>query len=312
MRGMKTMDFSLAGISIQQIMVFLCVAEYEGFAKASDYLHMTQSAVSKSVAKLEKELGIELFQRTTREIHLTDVGKILYHDWKEQVRAMHDSYIRAASLHAEEEAVLSIGLLNTARPEKYFWNLEERFKKEYPGIQLELSSEYMTDLEDKLLAGKYDAIMVPDFERFALERRGLNWKWAACSNVLVIMSENHPLAKQSSLTLRDLLYEEFVTLEHGQKGSYQEDLEERFQPYHVQPKIKLGYKNAYEIQYLFRKDSSVVLLVDDYFAFPSRDDIVQIPLTDQKNGIICAWNPNNQKSSLQKFVGMLRPSVHGE
>ena len=61
------MDFSLAGISIQQIIVFLCVAEYEGFAKASDYLHMTQSAVSKSVAKMEKELGIELFQRTTRE-----------------------------------------------------------------------------------------------------------------------------------------------------------------------------------------------------------------------------------------------------
>ena len=100
------MDFSLAGISIQQIIVFLCVAEYEGFAKASDYLHMTQSAVSKSVAKMEKELGIELFQRTTREIHLTEAGRILYHDWKEQVRAMHDSYIRAASLYAEEEACL--------------------------------------------------------------------------------------------------------------------------------------------------------------------------------------------------------------
>ena len=104
------MDFSLAGISIQQIIVFLCVAEYEGFAKASDYLHMTQSAVSKSVAKMEKELGIELFQRTTREIHLTEAGRILYHDWKEQVRAMHDSYIRAASLYAEEEAVLQIGI----------------------------------------------------------------------------------------------------------------------------------------------------------------------------------------------------------
>ena len=130
------MDFSLAGISIQQIIIFLCVAEYEGFAKASDYLHMTQSAVSKSVAKMEKELGIELFQRTTREIHLTDAGKILYHDWNDQVRAMHDSYIRAASLDAEKEAVLHIGLLNTARPERYFWNLEERFKKEYPGIQL--------------------------------------------------------------------------------------------------------------------------------------------------------------------------------
>ena len=306
------MDFSLAGISIQQIIVFLCVAEYEGFAKASDYLHMTQSAVSKSVAKMEKELGIELFQRTTREIHLTEAGRILYHDWKEQVRAMHDSYIRAASLDAEEEAVLQIGLLNTARPERYFWNLEERFKKEYPGIQLELSSEYMTDLENKLLEGKYDAIMVPDFERFALERKGLVWKRAACSNAQIMMSENHPLAKKSSLTMGDIIYEEFVTLEHGKKGSHQEDLEERFQPYHVEPKIRSRYKNAYEIQYLFRKDNSVILMVDDYFAFPTRNDIVQIPLVDQKNGIICAWNPNNQKESLQKFIRMLRPTINGE
>ena len=87
----------------------------------------------------------------------------------------------------------------------------------------------------------------------------------------------------------------------GKKGSHQEDLEERFQPYHVEPKIRSRYKNAYEIQYLFRKDNSVILMVDDYFAFPTRNDIVQIPLVDQKNGIICAWNPNNQKESLQKF-----------
>ena len=283
-----------------------------GLGSSSDYLHMTQSAVSKSVAKMEKELGIELFQRTTREIHLTEAGRILYHDWKEQVRAMHDSYIRAASLYAEEEAVLQIGLLNTARPERYFWNLEERFKKEYPGIQLELSSEYMTDLENKLLEGKYDAIMVPDFERFALERIGLVWKWAACSNAQIMMSENHPLAKKSSLTMGDIIYEEFVKLEHGKKGSHQEDLEERFQPYHVEPKIRSRYKNAYEIQYLFRKDNSVILMVDDYFAFPTRNDIVQIPLVDQKNGIICAWNPNNQKESLQKFIRMLRPTINGE
>ena len=306
------MDFSLAGISIQQIIVFLCVAEYEGFAKASDYLHMTQSAVSKSIAKMEKELGIELFQRTTREIHLTEAGQILYHDWNEQVRAMHDSYIRAASLHAEEEAVLQIGLLNTARPERYFWNFEERFQKAHPDIHLELSSEYMLDLENKLLEGMYDAVMLPDFERFALERKGLVWKWAACSNAQIMMSENHHLAKNSSLTMGDIIYEEFVILEHGKKGSHQEDLEERFKPYHVEPKIRYRYKNAYEIQYLFRKDNSVILMTDDSFAFPIRDDIVQIPLVDQKNGIICAWNPNNQKESLQKFIRMLRPTINGE
>ena len=102
------MDFSLANISIQQILVFLQVAEQGGFAKASAYLNMTQSAVSKSIAKLEKELGITLFQRTTREIHLTDAGMILYADWKKQVRAIHDSYLEALSVQNQEYRILHI------------------------------------------------------------------------------------------------------------------------------------------------------------------------------------------------------------
>ena len=60
------MESSLAGISIQQILVFLEVAEQGGFAKASTVLNMTQSAVSKCIARMEKELEITLFERTTR------------------------------------------------------------------------------------------------------------------------------------------------------------------------------------------------------------------------------------------------------
>lgn len=305
------MDFSLAAITIQQIIVFLCVVEYEGFAKASNYLHMTQSAVSKSVAKLEKELGIVLFERTTREIHLTEAGKVLYQDWRIQVREMHDTYVKAASLQKKEHSVLRVGLLNTARPERYFWNIEECFKKKYPEIELELASEYMIDLEDKLVEGQYDIVMVPDFERFALERRGMQWKWAACSNACVLMSDSHPLAKKSSLQTFDILYEDFVTLEHGTKGSHERDLEERFAPYHVKPKVVSHYKNAYEIKYLFRSGSSALILTDAYFDHPDTPGIIRLPVKDQVNGIICAWNPNNQKDSLQKFVRMLRPERDG-
>ncbi len=94
------------------------------------------------------------------------------------------------------------------------------------------------------------------------------------------------IGEKSSLTMGDIIYEEFVTLEHGKKGSIRRTMEERFQPYHVEPKIRSRYKNAYEIQYLFRKDNSVILMVDDYFAFPTRNDIVQIPLVDQKKMVL--------------------------
>lgn len=310
--GGTDMDFSLAPITIQQIIVFLCVAECGGFAKASGYLHMTQSAVSKSVAKLEKELGIVLFERTTRAIHLTDAGEMLYQDWKKQVKEMHDSYVKAASLQKKEHSVLRIGLLNTARPERYFWSIEEHFKKQYPEIELELASEYMIDLEDKLEEGKYDAVMLPDFERFALERRGMRWRWAACSNACLLMMGSHPLAEKQSVQTVDILYEDFVTLEHGTKGSHERDLEERFAPYHVTPRVVSHYKNAYEIKYLFRSVSSALVFTDAYFDFPETPKVVRVPVEDQKNGIICAWNPNNQKDSLQKFLRSLRPGKDGE
>lgn len=301
------MDFPLANISLQQILVFLQVTEQGGFAKASTHLNMTQSAVSKCIAKMEKEMGITLFQRTTREIHLTDAGQILYNDWKKQIRAMHDSYLEAVSVQNQEYKILHIGILNTARPELYFWSIEKRFHEAYPDIDLDLSSDYMTDLEEDLAAGRYDLIMVPDFERFSLEEMDLCWKWAACSCAQIIMSVNHPLAKRTSLKTSDILYENFATLEQKQRQTHLEDLTERLSRYHVKPNIVPGYRNAYEIKYLFRKQENALLLADAYFDCPITDSMVKIPLTDQINGIICAWNPNNLKPQVRKFIDWLRP-----
>ena len=304
------MESSLAGMSIQQILVFLEVAEQGGFAKASTVLNMTQSAVSKCIARMEKELEITLFERTTREIHLTDAGRILYHDWKMQVKAMHDSYLEAASVQNQIYQILHIGILNTAKPELYFWEIEEQFHRAYPDIEMELASDYMTDLERDLAEGKYDLIMVPDFERFALEELGLCWKWAACSCAQVIMSVNHPLAQKKSLKTVDILYESFAVLEQKQRQTYIEDLKERLGKYHVQPHVVSGYRNAYEIKYLFRKQENALLFADAYFDCPENPSLVKVPVTDQINGIICAWNPNNLKPQVQKFVEQLRPLSH--
>lgn len=301
------MDFTLAPVTIQQIIVFLRVADSGGFAKASNYLHMTQSAVSKNIAKLEKDLEIVLFRRTTREIHLTEAGKILYDEWKTAMNVLHKSYIRAASVQNENNKILRIGILNTARPERYFWDIQEQFVKKHPNIQIDLTTAYMTDLEKDLAQGEFDLIMIPDFERFAIEDLGLCWKWAARSNARIIMSKNHPLAKRASLKTTDILSEKFTPLEQKGRQSYQEDLIERFAKYHVKPIFIPGYKNAYEIQLLFRSQEDALLMADEYFDYPEDANLIKVTLDDQINGIICVWNPNNQNPQLQAFLNDLRP-----
>ncbi len=303
------MDSILAPVTIQQIIVFMRVAEFGGFAKASHHLNMTQSAVSKSIAKLEKQLGILLFQRTTREIHLTEAGQLLFTEWKDHVAALHDSYIRAASIQNQADQTLSAGILNTARPELYFWDIEEHFEKTYPEVRLDIATSYMTEMIGGVKNGTYDLVMVPDFMRSVVDEEGMCWKWAARSTAFVLMHSDHPLSKHASLTMEEIVNENFATLEMGDVNPHLDDLAERMKRYGTEPRIVFKYRNAYEIRFLFQKRKDALLMTDAYFDYPQSPEIARVPVTDQRNGIICVWNPNNEKPALQKFLNLLKPAA---
>ena len=300
------MDASLNTLTIQHILIFLTVVEENGFAKASTKLHMTQSAVSKSIAKLEKELEIPLFVRTTRHLELTRPGELLYHEWKEHMEGLQNSYYRALRMEKEQNQIIRIGLLNTARPERYFLQLVQNFTRQYPDIRVEIESQYMNDLENSLEKGQFDLILIADFKRSVIEAHHKKWCYAAKDTAQLLTSKNHPLASKKSLTTNDLREVRFITVgENESDNAYLQDLTERLKPYKITPEIAYRYKTAYDIRYLFQPDDSA-LLIDAYFDYPTDSDrIVKIPVIDQQNGIICVWNPTNANPSLKYFLQTL-------
>src|SRR4051794_14465766 len=70
-------DDNLLGVELRQLTTFVAVAEAGSFTRAADRLHVVQSAVSAGVRNLEKELGAELFDRSTHSVKLTDSGRAL-------------------------------------------------------------------------------------------------------------------------------------------------------------------------------------------------------------------------------------------
>ena len=64
-------------VTLRQLQVFLSVAETRNFSRTGDLIGLTQPAVSRSITELEAQLGLQLVNRTTREVELTDAGRSL-------------------------------------------------------------------------------------------------------------------------------------------------------------------------------------------------------------------------------------------
>ncbi|MCR5667377.1 MAG: LysR family transcriptional regulator [Eubacterium sp.] len=290
-------------INTQQMNIFLCVVEKHGFAKAATSLHMTQSAVSKSIARLEHELEIELFHRTTRSLELTAAGKVLYEHWKKDLVSLNKSYQMALQVENENHQMLKIGVLSTARFDSYFPKLKQAFVEQAPEVNLDVAIRYVTDLIDALDNGEFDLVIIPDFVRFSAMQKGFSWQYAAVGQAYLLLGKNHPLAGRKSLKSAELKDLNFVTVHETE--DYRRDLEERLSPYGCEIRVVQVYKTAYDVRYLFNSDDAGIM-IDSFFDYANEfSDCVKVPIEDQRNGLICVWDPANKKEGLKKFIEIL-------
>ena len=97
-------------MEIHQLKYFICVAKLESISKAATTLHLSQPALSKSIAKLEDELGVLLFDRSGKRLHLNDRGRLFLEGAEKALRELDSA---AASVSAEAGSLqgsLSIGV----------------------------------------------------------------------------------------------------------------------------------------------------------------------------------------------------------
>lgn len=85
-------------MEIHQLKYFICVAKLESISKAATTLHLSQPALSKSIAKLEDELGVLLFDRSGKRLHLNDRGRLFLEGAEKALRELDSA---AASVSAE-------------------------------------------------------------------------------------------------------------------------------------------------------------------------------------------------------------------
>src|SRR5579863_1812137 len=137
---------------LNDIAVFVRVAQFQSFSRAAHALGMTVSTVSRKVAALEERLGVTLLQRTTRKLSLTAQGRAYYNQCSEPLSHLFDAEQALTQIQKQPE-----GLLRVSAPvilgQEAFYAFLSSFLKTYPRIQADL---FVTNLFLDLIAENID------------------------------------------------------------------------------------------------------------------------------------------------------------
>ncbi len=194
-------------MDLKELSNFLKIAEYENITKASAELHIAQPHLTRQLHNLEEELGVSLFVREKKRLHITDEGRFLKQQAEQMLALAEKTKEQIAEMETGISGTLYIGSIETVGT-IYLPQWISGFKNCYPKVRYNLWSGNSTDVIEKIEKGLLDVALVrapfdtDKFDSFHI----LDEKW------IVLMNKMHPLAQNgsASVSLNELSNEELL------------------------------------------------------------------------------------------------------
>lgn len=196
-------------ITLRQLNAFINVAETGSFTRASDKMHLTQSAVSGLIKELENNLEVLLFDRTTRQLSLSVVG---YHLLPQARRVLNEMTLfenEASSLTSLAQGKVKLAVSQFAASSMPA--VIAQFAKQYPNINvtlLDCSAEHVLQHIENIEVDLGVGVELPEVEEDDNLSADLLYELPFC----VVVPEEHRLASFTKVTWSDLLGEPLITL----------------------------------------------------------------------------------------------------
>lgn len=199
----------------------IAVAETTSFTRAAQRCLVVQSALSHQIARLEKELGARLFERTSRRVRLTPAGAAFLPAARQCLDAAERAAAEVAAAVGEVRGRLAVGLIPTVAAVDVPAVLKD-FQQRYPKARISLSVGASDELVEQVREGEIEVAFlgIPVTAR----PRGVMARKLAQERLVAVVAPDHPLAGEASVDLRRLSSEVFVDLPAKTAGRAQSDL----------------------------------------------------------------------------------------
>lgn len=228
-------------ISIRQLSAFISVADNGSFTRASEQMHLTQSAVSGLIKELESSLGIVLFDRTTRQLSLSVVGHHLLPQARRILNEMQLFENEASSLTSLAQGQVRLAVSQFAASSMPA--VIAQFAKAYPDISVSLLDcsaenvlEHIQNIEVDLGVGTERGFTEPDDDISA----DLLYQLPFC----VVMPDNHALAQKTEVIWQDLVDTPLITLQGPFIEQVTAELDEEIASHIQQARYKVNFMST--------------------------------------------------------------------
>lgn len=185
-------------IEMKSFHTFVIVAEELHFGRAAERLHIVQSAVSQQIHRLERELGVELFDRSPRRVRLTEAGERFLPEARNVLAAEEHARATIANLTSEHRSALRLGT-SDGLGDRLAVVLDE-LARTAPGIQVELIAAPTATRLDRVRAHRLDATFVRGIDNSP----DLDLEPVWTDTIMVALPAGHPLAATDTINLADL------------------------------------------------------------------------------------------------------------
>lgn len=193
-----------------RLKVFYTVARNLSFSKASHILYISQPAVSKHIAELEREFATRLFDRLGNKIQLTTSGELLLTHAEQIIKDYERMAFEMNRLQHKASGELRVGA-STTISQYILPEILASFLLAYPEVHIDMLSGNSNEIEDYLKAGRIDIGLVEGIAR----QPGLKYSKFMKDELVAIVSNRHPLATCDEISIDELKTQPLVMREFG-------------------------------------------------------------------------------------------------
>ncbi|WP_461188828.1 LysR substrate-binding domain-containing protein [Arthrobacter sp. Z4-13] len=219
-------------MELRQLRYFLVVADELHFGRAAERLHITQPPLTVAIRRLERELGVQLFDRTTRRVTLTAAGQAFRDRAQAAIADLDAAAGDVADVAAGKSGRIRVGFVSSASyttvPEAI-----RTFRQHRPRVDLVLHPLTSGEQIEQLLDGDLDLGLIRD----PGEVPGLNLELLSAEDLVVVLQETHHLAARDEIRPQDLEAEPMILFPYGLMPGFVARVLRLFEPLAVPPTV---------------------------------------------------------------------------